>query len=266
MNKFLNLDPDAYSTYAQICARYGFNYQTHQVTTDDGYLLTVMHITSKTVAADGPVVFLQHGLISSAETWIMNAENSPAFRLAREGFDVWLGNNRGTLYSRKNIHFSADKDPADFFNYSFYELGQYDAPAQIDFVRKQTGQSKISYIGHSQGTTQMYSALTENHGDLQDKLNIFVALAPVVNLHNSPNSMLVNASKLWRQLEPAAKKFKAYEIRNPATDKALKLFCGTFSSLCGAITGFLNMEASPYNVKQAEEVQDARAGSAASLG
>ena len=107
------------------------------MTTSDGYKLTVMHITKKgaKLAKGAPVVFMQHGLISSAETYIMNKENSPAFILGNAGFDVWLGNNRGTIYSRKNTHFEPSKDPSDFFDYSFYELGKYDAPAQIDFVR-----------------------------------------------------------------------------------------------------------------------------------
>ena len=105
----LSLDPDAYSTYSQIVNRYGFNYSADQVTTVDGYQLTVMHITSKTMANGAPAVFLQHGLFSSAEWWIMNAENSPAFILARAGFDVWLGNNRGSAYSRKNDHINPDK-------------------------------------------------------------------------------------------------------------------------------------------------------------
>lgn len=134
-----NLDPDAYSTYAQIVERYGFNYSSHQVVTPDGYELTVMHISHKKMAANAPVVFMQHGLISSAETFVMNAENSPAFLLANAGYDIWLGNNRGTIYSRSNTHLNPDKDGAKFFDYSFYELGLYDAPTQLDYVRKATG-------------------------------------------------------------------------------------------------------------------------------
>ena len=47
-------------------------------------------------------VLIQHGLFSSAETWVLNKENSVAFRLAEAGYDVYLGNNRGTRYARKN--------------------------------------------------------------------------------------------------------------------------------------------------------------------
>ena len=87
-----------------------------------------MHITHKKMQNGAPVVFMQHGLISSAEAFIMNAENSPAFILASAGYDIWLGNNRGTRYSRKNKHLNPDTQAKEFFDYSFFELGQYDAP------------------------------------------------------------------------------------------------------------------------------------------
>jgi pimeloyl-ACP methyl ester carboxylesterase len=63
----------------------------------------------------------------------------------------------------------------------------YDVPAQINFVLKKTGKEKLSYIGHSQGTTQMFVALTTK--DLKDeiasKLNLFVAYAPITRMSHS---------------------------------------------------------------------------------
>lgn len=32
-------------------------------------------------------------------------------------------------------------------------MAKYDLPATIDFILKKTGQEKLHYVGHSQGTT-----------------------------------------------------------------------------------------------------------------
>jgi pimeloyl-ACP methyl ester carboxylesterase len=67
------------------------------------------------------------------------------------GYDIWLGNNRGTKYSRGHTDYNLDReeDRKDYFDYSFFEMGKYDLPAQIDFVRKETGKQQVAYIGYS---------------------------------------------------------------------------------------------------------------------
>ena len=67
--------------------------------TEDGYILSIFRI-GKFIKEGAPVVFLQHGITDSADCWVINhPEVSPAFQLAREGYDVWLGNQRGIKYS-----------------------------------------------------------------------------------------------------------------------------------------------------------------------
>jgi lysosomal acid lipase/cholesteryl ester hydrolase len=100
--------------------------------TPDGYHLTIFHVWHHT--SKGQPVFFQHGILSSADTWMMNKEKSPAFVAAKAGYDVWLGNNRGNKYSRGHDKWDPATDQKEFFDYSFYELGMYDAPTQIDFV------------------------------------------------------------------------------------------------------------------------------------
>lgn len=101
-------------------------------------------------------MFLQHGIVDSADCWIMHKpELAPAFQLVRKGYDVWLGNERGTTHSMGHKTLNPDKD-ATYWKFSWTEMGDYDLPAQIDFVRKTTGKAKVSYVAHSQGTTQFF--------------------------------------------------------------------------------------------------------------
>jgi pimeloyl-ACP methyl ester carboxylesterase len=71
--------------------------------------------------------------------------------LIEAGYDVWLGNNRGTIYSRGHASLTHDDD--EYHAFSFYEMGKYDVPAMIDYIRDISGQEKVSFIGHSQGST-----------------------------------------------------------------------------------------------------------------
>jgi len=76
-------------------------------------------------------------------------DDTPMFNLAREGYDVWVGNNRGNLYTHENNKIDPVKDPKAFHDFSFPNLGKYDLPVQIDLVLKTSGQEKLTYVGHS---------------------------------------------------------------------------------------------------------------------
>lgn len=52
----------------------------------------------------------------------------------------------------KHTHWDAEKD-SEYWDFSFEEMGRYDITAEIEYVLKQTGVKKVSYVGHSQGTT-----------------------------------------------------------------------------------------------------------------
>jgi pimeloyl-ACP methyl ester carboxylesterase len=94
----------------------------------------------------------------------LNGEDSIAFILADHGYDVWINNTRGNRYSRSHVYMDPDDkdDKATFWDYSFEDMAKYDQPALFNFVLSKTGVDKVTYIGHSQGTTQMFCALSEN--------------------------------------------------------------------------------------------------------
>jgi hypothetical protein len=55
------------------------------------------------------VALFMHGILDSADSYINNDEHlAPAFILANAGFDVWIGNWRGTKYSRSHQHLNLD--------------------------------------------------------------------------------------------------------------------------------------------------------------
>lgn len=132
---------------------------------------------------------MQHGLFDSADAWVANTkETAPAFVFARLGYDVWLGNNRGNEFSRKNTKIDPDAQEEQFFTYDFEQLGKYDVPAQIDGVLKKTGVSKVTYFGHSQGTSQIFYALSKYEDNLKDKINLVVAFAPILRFGKEATS------------------------------------------------------------------------------
>lgn len=68
-------------------------------------------------------------------------------------------------------------------------MAAYDIPAIIDYVRMITHQSKVPYIGHSQGTIQMFAALT-TIPTLAPKLKVFIGFGPVAYVGTYLNQRL----------------------------------------------------------------------------
>jgi pimeloyl-ACP methyl ester carboxylesterase len=107
---------------------------------------------------------LQHGLESDASQWVLNVPSkAPAFNLVDAGYDVWMGNNRGCAYSvmHKTLDPNSKHDAAKYWDFDYEDMGMKDLNAEIDFILSATGQTSVSYVGHSEGTTQMFIALTE---------------------------------------------------------------------------------------------------------
>lgn len=75
--------------------------------------------------------------------------------MANQGYDVWLGNSRGNVYSNPVLN----PKIKEFWNFTFEQMAKYDLPAAFDYINNVTGK-KIHYIGHSQGTMIMFAALS----------------------------------------------------------------------------------------------------------
>lgn len=69
-------------------------------------------------------------------------------------------------------------------------MGTKDTPAVIKTIKRMTGADKISYIGHSEGTTQIMAGASLMPDFYKDSLNVAVFMAPPASLKNAPNFFL----------------------------------------------------------------------------
>ena len=95
----------------------------------------------------------QHGFLDCCANIVSSEERSLGLKLVNEGYDLWINNSRGNRYSRDHKLFDVDDDIPRFFDFSFDEMAEFDLPALFDYVLEQTGQQKLTFIGHSQGTS-----------------------------------------------------------------------------------------------------------------
>lgn len=75
-------------------------------------------------------------------------------------------------------------------------MGKYDVVAQVDGVLEKTGVEKVTYVGHSQGTSQIFYALANNEDYLKDRINLVVAFAPILRLGNTTDPVLKTLAKI----------------------------------------------------------------------
>lgn len=99
-----------------------------------------------------PPVLIQHGDYGDGAEWLgAYADGLPMhLQLAEAGYDVWIGNNRGTEYSQK--HITLKKWQPEFWAWTWAEMGIYDDVANIKAIKEKSGADKAFYLGYSQGT------------------------------------------------------------------------------------------------------------------
>ena len=74
----LTADPECFMTPSEMADKYGYKLDRHWVTTDDGYVLEIHNIPKH----GSPVVFLQHGLLDSSMTWMLNKKEGLDFAIS----------------------------------------------------------------------------------------------------------------------------------------------------------------------------------------
>ncbi|NWS22357.1 LIPM Lipase, partial [Pachyramphus minor] len=170
----------------------GYPSEEYEVTTEDGYILSLNRIPHGREGAGHPAsrtpVLIVHGFCLDGGVWVDNLpSNSLAFILADAGYDVWIGNNRGNSWSRRHLNLSIDQEK--FWDFSFHEMAIYDLPAMVGFIITQTEQEKLFYVGHAQGGSLGFIAFS-SLPHLGEKIRLFFALGPAYTLDHVRGPLL----------------------------------------------------------------------------
>ena len=191
---------DVNRSFSKICRAKSYPFERHKVLTKDGYWLTVFRImgskgqsTWEALAQRKPALYLQHGVVDSADTFIMNDEKrAPGFMFANAGYDVWLGNTRGNKYSKEHTYLDPtdDEDKKVFFDFSFGEMAEYDVPAIIEHIRVETSKDKIAVVAHSQGATLMLVKMSNDIHWWNERVAIFGCLGGVAKLDYTSSKLI----------------------------------------------------------------------------
>ena len=222
---------DLNTYYMEFVNKYDYDLEVHDVTTKDGYILSLWHLIPK-----GPtqkVAYFQHGLADTAWCFFQLGSNSLPFLLMKKGFDIWLGNGRGNIFSNRHI----SKDPNDknsgFYDFSMDECVKYDLPATISYIKARTGGKKMSYIAHSQGSTIFFMLYMDNPSLVESSFDHFTSVGTVPNIAYAVFGPIKILDMIYGRLD----KVKLGKGLNLSHSQRLAIsnFCKTVPSACKAL-------------------------------
>ncbi|CAG7825689.1 unnamed protein product [Allacma fusca] len=158
----------------------GYPSEMHNVTTQDGYKINLLRIPYGKSKLNPKIlrrpVLIICSYIDPLMACLNLQEDSLPYVLADAGFDVWIGDFRGTNLSS---HVKYNKTDPKFWDYSHDEVGYYDIPAFIDYILGLTGRRRLYYVGISYGTQVICVALA-SRPEYNQKLRKIAFLAPTV--------------------------------------------------------------------------------------
>lgn len=113
-------------------------------------------------------------------------------------------------------------------------MGMKDLPASFDYITTTTGYPKIAYIGHSQGSTQMFYALAHNEAYFSEKISVFVALAPVTKISHSKTPFFDWIAMFYDEFEDSIKALGIHYLLTKTwlTTETGKMLCETLEKPC----------------------------------
>jgi pimeloyl-ACP methyl ester carboxylesterase len=124
--------------------------ERHVALTEDGFNLAVSrYLPHETGRVSTPVLFV-HGLGANRLNFDADDDVSLARYLAERGYDCWLLDLRGCGESVAT---------GLKWNWTFDDYMLRDIPAALNLIRRETGHSKVHWVGHSMGGMLLYAYL-----------------------------------------------------------------------------------------------------------
>ncbi|CAG9815304.1 unnamed protein product [Phaedon cochleariae] len=195
-------NPDAGAPPLEILRRWGCHAAEYNVTTKDGYQISIIRAWPTHITQPIPIV-MGHGIYMNSLGFISMFNKTIAYNLIQEGYDVYLINFRGTLFSTG--HTNMTQSDYDYWMYSFHEMGICSTLTALDLVARISGKPKSIYIGYSMGTTAMFVYSTLYPTEASERLAGVIALAPVANV-TEIRSIVSYFAPFWRfPIKPIAK-------------------------------------------------------------
>ena len=66
--------------------------------------------------------------------------------MSDQGFDVWMGNFRGNVYSRNHTSLNPNTIIGPFWDFTWWENGVMDIPAMLNYILETTSQEKLQVL------------------------------------------------------------------------------------------------------------------------
>ena len=161
-----------------------------------------------------------------------------AYMIADQGYDVWVSNVRGNIFSKDHVNesYKAEDPLSEFWNFSFEQMAEIDLPTIINYVKEKTGVEKVDYIGHSQGTTIFFVKYMIDPEYIEQNVNKFIALGTVPNVSHAESILikLLEDSEIFYDFPIKSMLYFSDPIR-----KIISKICKYTSKLCGGIVDLI---------------------------